>query len=188
MLVRFCSTNINLILLCLVCYQNRNSCYLIFLKLLNLHVKSHTKPLFSSPELKLKAQLSFSDRLLSFVRPSIPLTVCSFFRLSLNFSHFHLLLKNKTYLTKSMYRWRWFELLSVFFYWLYFFFFVDVVFSWRDPILPRGDRNGIGKIRRRIFFKNSPKPLGLFQQNLTQSIIFVYLKRSAFFKGKRITH
>ena len=39
---------------------------------------------FSSPELK--AQVSFSDRLLSVVRPS----VCS----SVNFSHFHLLLKN----------------------------------------------------------------------------------------------
>ena len=39
---------------------------------------------FSSPDLK--AQVSFSDCLLSVVRPS----VC----LSVNFSHFHLLLKN----------------------------------------------------------------------------------------------
>ena len=39
---------------------------------------------FSSPELK--AQVSFSDRLLSVVSPSV--------RPSVNFSHFHLLLKN----------------------------------------------------------------------------------------------
>ena len=42
---------------------------------------------FSSPELK--AQVSFSDHLSS-VRPSVCLSVC----LSVNFSHFHLLLQN----------------------------------------------------------------------------------------------
>ena len=48
--------------------------------------------IFSSPELK--AQVSFSDHLSSgvclSVRPSVRLSVC----LSVNFSHFHLLLQN----------------------------------------------------------------------------------------------
>ena len=47
---------------------------------------------FSSPELK--AQVSFSDHLSSVVCLSVHPSVCLSVRLSVNFSHFHLLLQN----------------------------------------------------------------------------------------------
>ena len=53
-----------------------------------LPVIQDVKWLFSSPELK--AQVSFSDHLSSVLCPSVRLSVC----LSVNFSHFHLLLQN----------------------------------------------------------------------------------------------
>ena len=60
----------------------------MFLKLLLLLYCANASMVFSSPELK--AQVSFSDHLSSGACLSVRLSVC----LSVNFSHFHLLLQN----------------------------------------------------------------------------------------------
>ena len=122
-----------------------------------IHFKEHASwvnnrsCLFSSPELK--GQVSFSDHLSSVVCLSVRPSVC----LSVNFSHFHLLLQNhwanfnQTWHDASLGEGD------------------SRLFKWRPRPFPRGDYYKIVKIHWgnfKIFFS-----MGQFQANLAQSIL-----------------